>query len=442
MKYKSLFFLLIFISFFNSVFSLDQISKDILKYGLDSEIINLVSNLEEHDALEFKQELIQLFQKTRNVDIKISILTLFSKFNYDDLTEVVLELLEDPFEQKKQIVNTALQYVSDLKILKANEKVKFLIESNNKDYLHKSIQVLGKIGTDSDAIFLLEKLDDDFDVEEKEALVLRQTIINSIGAIGGIETYEALKQIALDENENTYIRTIALSSIGKIKNKNDIPIFISFFEDSDPLLRVAAIKGISQFNTKEADDLIFDAFRDSHYKVRLEALDIVTEYKKDTYVPFIIYRAKNDPEDIVKNKSLEILGLFTSNDEAKSFLLEIFLDQKRNDPFRVKAASALLLNNFDFVYKDFEDVFNSIVHDDKKINFRNELAKLVAKIENKKSLDIARSLLAHKDPVAISLGLDMYKLNRYVELKNEVEVLATDEKKGAIAKRAKQILEN
>lgn len=414
---------------------------DVISYGLENEITDLVATLSNDNDDSCNKDLFDLFQKTRSSAIKESILSLFAKQKAPDLRDYALAVLDDPFDTKKSTVSAVFSYVVDAQIKEALPAIRKVLSNENSDYRDLAINALGKLGEAEDASLLADYFDGDFPGDEKQRLIIRQNVMSALGSLKAAETLDKLTKIAEDDNENASIRATAANAIGSIGKSESIPVLVKLFESSDPMLRAASVTALSNYSAKEAVDTIAEGFKDSYYKVRLESINAAQKLKSSEMVPYLLYRAKSDPVKNVQLAAYDALGGFNES-ESNAWLKSVFLDDKKTDEIRVKACSVLIKNNFDFIFSDVERVVTVVLKDDKKTWLRYELGKLLASTESQSTFSIAQSYISHKDATTKSLGLDMYAKNKYSGLKSAVEAIAADEKQGALQRRAKKILEN
>ena len=136
-----------------------------------------------------------------------------------------------------------------------------------------------------------------------------------------------LSDICQDEEENSFVRMYAAEAIGAMKKPESLPILIDLFESGDPNFRVYVIKGISNYDSAEAKKVIIQGIKDAHWKVRQESIEAVERMNITEAVPYIIYRAKNDPENVIKEKAYQALSKLNSS-EANDYLLETVTSKK------------------------------------------------------------------------------------------------------------------
>ena len=184
---------------------------------------------------------------------------------------------------------------------------------------------------------------------------------------------------------------------------------------------------------------MLQGFKDSNYKVRLEALKTVQKTKQQDAVPFILYRAKYDPTEAVKLAAVETLVLLNAP-EGNAWLAETFCDTKKSEKLRVAILRAALKHNAAVIAGDLDTVVLATVTDKKYKTLRYEFGKEIAKAENSATSEICKAFLQSDDALTKSIGLDMFKTNRYAQVKPIVEAIAQDEKQGALQRRAQQLI--
>lgn len=443
-RLRSLFFIIILFFFNAGLLSAQETEeskrKDVLIFGLESEISDLISRLQEENETDYNDQLLELFNKTKNPVIRENILMFFTFQKNDSFKQYALEVLANPFDYKKSTVLAVLSYIAEIKIPEASPLIRKILDGENIEFRDKAIQTLGKLNNPEDAAYLFEYMESEISGDEKQRLIIRQNIMAALGELKAVETWDTFVAIVQDTEENVMIRASAAVAIGNMEKSEVVPILAVLYEDTDPVLRTAAINGLSNFSTVEAVSVILESFKDSYYKVRLEAIAASEKQNLAEAVPYILYRAKNDPVDNVKLRSFEALGKLNAAD-SNVWLSSLVNDSKAVDKIRVKAAAVLLGNNFDLIYPDVEKIMIQALNDDKKTWIRYELGKIIAATANVKTASIASAYLAHKDSLTKSIGLDMFETNKYAELRSTVESIAADEKLGALQRRAKKILE-
>lgn len=427
---------------------------DILKYGLEGQITELIDELTKNQDNRFVDGIYDLFQETKSVAVKEKILDYFTKLKDSCLASYAVEIINDPYDEKNSIVEKCFKYVSEADIKDANPGLVDLVDKEEDAYFTGALSALGETGGKEEALFLADYLDrDDLNVSQRQALM------RVLGRIKAVETWQKISEIAKDENENTFVRMYAAEAIGAMEKPESEDILVELFESNDPNLRTYVIKGISYFNDKKSSDLIIQALRDSQYKVRLEAVSAVGKNRIDKAVPFLIFRCKDkDEQKQVKEKCYSVIADLNTSD-GNDYLISVLKDKKIGDATKAKVSAALLEYNHAGTNEVIE-LARSALKSDVQKNLRYALGKEFAKYDRSEFADICAEYIASDDVATQGTGLDIWAKGRYSSVKAAVEEIAKDaeeenlteekekpkgyqfgvKKKNANAKKAKRIL--
>lgn len=428
---------------------------DILKYGLEGQITELIDELTKNQDNRFVDGIYDLFQETKSIAVKEKILDYFTKLKDSCLASYAVEIINDPYDEKNSIVEKCFKYVSEADIKDANPGLVDLVDKEEDAYFTGALSALGETGGKEEALFLADYLDrDDLNVSQRQALM------RVLGRIKAVETWQKISEIAKDENENTFVRMYAAEAIGAMEKPESENILVELFESNDPNLRTYVIKGISYFNDKKSSDLIIQALRDSQYKVRLEAVSAVGKNRIDKAVPFLIFRCKDkDEQKQVKEKCYSVIADLNTSD-GNDYLISVLKDKKIGDATKAKVSAALLEYNHAGT-KEVIELARSALKSDIQKNLRYALGKEFAKYDRSEFADICAEYIASDDVATQGTGLDIWAKGRYSSVKAAVEEIAKDaeeenlteekekpkgyqfgvKKKNANAKKAKRILE-
>ncbi|WP_297645368.1 HEAT repeat domain-containing protein [uncultured Treponema sp.] len=428
---------------------------DILKYGLEGQITELIDELTKNQDNRFVDGIYDLFQETKSVAVKEKILEYFTKLKDPCLASYAVEIINDPYDEKNSIVEKCFKYISEADIKDANPGLVDLVDKEEDAYFTGALSALGETGGREEALFLADYLDrDDLNVSQRQALM------RVLGRIKAAETWQKISEIAKDENENTFVRMYAAEAIGAMEKPESEDILVELFESNDPNLRTYVIKGISYFNDKKSSDLITQALRDSQYKVRLEAVSAVGKNRINNAVPFLIFRCKDkDEQKQVKEKCYSVIADLNTS-EGNEYLISVLKDKKIGDAAKAKVSAALLEYNHAGT-KEVIELARSALKSDIQKNLRYALGKEFAKYDRSEFADICAEYIASDDVATQGTGLDIWAKGRYSSVKAAVEEIAKDaeedvlpeekekpkgyqfgtKKKNANAKKAKRILE-
>ncbi len=417
----------------------DDKRSDVLKYGLENEIVELINDLERREDHTFNDELEALFVRTRSSAVRDSILSFYGAQKNNAFKEYCLEVLEDPYEYPSTTVSSVFAYVQKVTLNDAAPLVRNLLSNESEEFRDQAIRTLGKIGTDEDAIYLFEYLQSNIPGDERQRLIIRQNIMTALGELKSESAWEDFILVAQDEEENTMIRATAARAIGMIGKEGGVEILSGLFEADDPILRAAVVAALAGYTDEEAIQVVLEGLKDTHYRVRLEALEAVHKQNSKKAAPYVRYRADNDPVEAVQMKAYEVLAMLDEH-ETTGWMISKVREQKTSDKVRMKIISALMEHNRSAVIDDAVQVAFASLKDDKKKWIRYELGKLFAKYDDGALSAVAEAYITHGDTVTKGLGIELYNRNRFSNLKSHVESIAENDRMGGLQSQAKRAL--
>ena len=285
-------------------------------------------------------------------------------------------------------------------------------------------------------MFLVEYLERD-DLSDAQ----RQTLMRTCGKMHAVQTWEKVVEVAEDEDENLYVRMYAAEALGLMEKKESVPILVELFSENDPNLRQYVIKGLSHFpDTVEAQETIMQGIRDEHWRVRQESIKTAKENKMKDAVPYLIYRAKNDSEKVIKEEAYTSLAALNTND-ANDFLIGQLKEKKVGDATKKKIVEVLLKEG-NAGEKEILELAQECLKDDKRKDLRYAIGKELAKYENSSYKDICLLYLESKDATTQNLGLDIYKMNKFNSAEAQMRAIYADKKANSgVKNRIKKMLD-
>ncbi|MCR5606380.1 MAG: HEAT repeat domain-containing protein [Treponema sp.] len=416
----------------------EQKMHDTFKFGIDSEISESIDSLLKNKDKRFVDDIYDLFQVSESSSVKETILKYFTELKDPCLEDYAVEIANDPYDMKNSTVSLVLKYLGAVECKAAAPAVVAILESENESYFDDALTALGSIGGDKEAVFLAEYLDrDDLSNHQK------QELMKVLGKLKAVATWDKLRDVVENEDENSYVRMYAAEAIGAMEKTESIDVLIQQFQDtSDPNLRVYIVKGLSYFSTTEVQNVLVQAVRDDYYKVRLEAIEAVKKQKITSAVPYLIYRAKNDKESAVKYATYPVIAMLNTS-EGNEYLVSLITDKKSSDTVKSKVAACLLEENNAGTSEIIELARDTLKNDVHK-NLRYALGKEFAKYEKSDFASICEEYLSSSDVSTQGTGLDIYAKGRYSSCKDAVQKIADmRDKKGnpkGNAKKAMRIL--
>ncbi|MBQ7881773.1 MAG: HEAT repeat domain-containing protein [Treponema sp.] len=410
-----------------------------LKFGMESDILDLLDELIKNEDVRFVNEVYDLFQETKSFVVREKILSFFTNIEDPCLEDFAIIVINDPYDEKLSTVNAVFRYIQTIKTKVAIPAILTLIENESEEYFNGALTTLGAIGGPEEAIYLTGFLD-----REDLTVAQKQQLVKVLGQIKAVETYDKLVEMAEDNEENAFIRMYSAEAIGSMGKEEAVEVLVNLYEDTDPKIREYVIRGLKNYKDNEvAEKIMLQATRDNHYKVRLEAIEAIKMNEIKSAVPYLIYRAKNDPENVVKKSAWPVIASLNTN-EGNEFLVNQIKDKKIPDNTKSIVAKSLLEYN-NAGSEEIIELAKETLKDDKRKPLRYALGKEFAKYKRDEYADLCVLYIANKDVATQGTGLDIYAKGRYASAESEIEKLiltaAKDTKKRNVnAIKAEKIL--
>lgn len=410
-----------------------------LKFGMESDILDLLDELIKNEDVRFVNEVYDLFQETKSFVVREKVLSFFTNIEDPCLEDFAIIVINDPYDEKLSTVNAVFRYIQTIKTKVAIPAILTLIENESEEYFNGALTTLGAIGGPEEAVYLTGFLD-----REDLTVAQKQQLVKVLGQIKAVETYDKLVEMAEDNEENAFIRMYSAEAIGSMGKEEAVEVLVNLYEDTDPKIREYVIRGLKNYKDNEvAEKIMLQATRDNHYKVRLEAIEAIKVNEIKSAVPYLIYRAKNDPENVVKKSAWPVIASLNTN-EGNEFLVNQIKDKKIPDNTKSIIAKSLLEYN-NAGSEEIIELAKETLKDDKRKPLRYALGKEFAKYKRDEYADLCVLYIANKDVATQGTGLDIYAKGRYASAESEIEKLiltaAKDTKKRNVnAIKAEKIL--
>ena len=409
--------------------------RDILLYGIESEVLDVIQALEEEKDDSLVREAFWVFESSGSPALKRSMLAYFTTVDYRVPEETVIALLQDYEELHESVLLAAVTYLSAGDNPAALETYRIMLDSVSPVVQRSAVQALGTKGTPDDAVILRGLLEDiDFPVS------LKPDIILGLGDLKDPESRTILSKIILDEYEEPTWRRYALISLGKIGFTEDVEIVKqAYLNETDAITRSYAVSALEYFDTPEAEDLLIQSLRDTFWRTRVNAAKALGERRSSAAVDILIYKAGRDPEKNVKVAAVTALGEI-GNPRGFDLLRELYSNELSNIEVRSAAFDALASRDLEQSIPAFEKVI--AFHWDKQGSKVLEFtAKRLSSAESTVLRDIFLRFMSHPEMNIVIHGIRGAKRNGFSSLSERIEELAGEGSPRSVRREALAALE-
>ncbi|MCL2211577.1 MAG: HEAT repeat domain-containing protein [Treponema sp.] len=418
--------------------------KDVIQYGTETEIANLIQSLRSERADYFDEELAALANNSKNMRILTGVFGFFGEREKTGLEERAIKAIEERDEEATETVLGALDYLGKLKSSDSVNIMMDLLETEERRYLNAAFRAIGKAASsdkktaDETAEFLVE-----FYNFREPGNDNRSAIIGAIGDTGSSAGVEMLSELALNTDERIPLRIAAISAISKIADSEGLNAVLSCVTTNDPNVRSAAIAALGPFSGEAVDKAILDGFRDSYYRTRIASAQASRDRKLAAAVPYLKFRAERDDVPNVKDEAIRSLGAI-ANEEAVAVLESLFTERKNTDRVRILAADMLSKNtegkNFKKLIVELDEA-KSRNQNNLYNGFLKVVGESVAESGKADVEDVARRFMKNGTLIEKLYALDMALNNKLNSLSDEIIAL-TKEKNESLSRKAKRTAES
>jgi len=418
--------------------SLEEERLETIRYGIDSQVMDLIKNLVIEKNYEFNKDLVKLLESSTNSRLDESIISLLDNSEDDSAVEYIFNKLQEDYNLRDNIRVVYINYISKYQTLEISEYFLELIEEESNSVSIASIKALGKSELEHIIPTLIDYLEDSlFDSLRKPA------IIESLGKLKAYEALEILTDIATDiYSDDKSLRWRSVVALGEIGSPESLPILKSLFSDEDPNLRNYTISALKNFPSKEVEKLLIQGLKDSYWKVRVQAAESLGELGSKEAIGILIYKSENDP-DIrnVRSSALNALGDIGGS-EAFEHLRKMYQNERTDISLRYIAIQILAEKDLSNSLKIIDKVIKDEWDKDKSF-ILDYTCKILSSTKNSSLKETYLKMLSYESTYNLKLyALRGIKLNSLASLKQEVEKLTSEDTPATVKKLAIDVMKS
>lgn len=419
--------------------SLTEERRDILLYGIDSQVIDLLEDLEEEKDDGLVEEAAEIYRSTLSRKVKQAVLAYFSEIDYTDAATDVLDDLVtyDEDDLPPEVISASIRYISEAPEGKKKDATDLFMElcRHEDDMVSQAaIQAVGLCDDRRCVDFLLELYEDDDMSDPKKGVILK-----SLGTMGAKEAVPLLEEILANEDEERSLRWNACQALGAIADEDTLPALRNALGSDDTYLRSYAVAALKSFEGEEIEALLIQALKDSFWRVRTSAAETLGERGSKAAIPILIFKADKDPENNVRLAALKALGTLGSS-EALDYIRSVFEDKRSNPALRLESAGLLIENDLEGSFETVETVLADSWEDDNK-TFLNTLGKHLSLQEYGKLDTLFEKMLDHPELTMRLYAIRGIARNNFSRLKPRIEALSEEGNPAVVRKEALAALE-
>jgi HEAT repeat protein len=415
--------------------SLSEDRRELLLYGIDSQVIELIDDLKEEKDSSLLGEVHATLKTTANPRIRTRVFDYFKSVEYVGAEDDALAVLDASDDQPAGLLLAAVGYLTVSPSPELAEHLSPLLESTDQEVIRVAVKGIGLAGNEDSVELLLDYLEDsDFPSNIKPDIIL------ALGNLKHLSAIEPLVEILQDDGEEMIWRRYACASLGMIGDPSVLPVIEAVLYDEDANLRSYAVGALRHFETDEIVPLLMAGLKDSFWRVRVSAAQGLGEKQAEAAVPILIFKAQKDPEMIVREEAVKALGKIAVS-EGFEYLRGLYENDISPPGLRFLAAEILSENDLAASL----DVFRRVIekHWDKEKSRVLERTAYYLSLSESTMLEGFYSRFLDSGELAIIIyGIRGVARNQILSLKEAVEAFASEGNNRSIRKAALAALES
>ena len=403
-----------------------------IKYGTDSEVIDILPLIIEQRITEFSSDLQEIVNRSNNSKLLEAAISYFRELQIYTIEERALELLKEHEDHAEMLLLELLNYLKASPELSPllRMQIRIVGQSDRVVVARSALDVLAVHGTVAEGAYLTEIIADNDRPND-----VRGGAILAVGGIGYTAAQEQLSIILDDISEPLYLRRYAATSLGKLQQPSSVAQLKVYLNDSNATLRAQIVEALGNYPGAEINTILEEALRDSYWLVRTKALEVLEGRQlKDSLYQAVQYKAEYDPDFRVRQEAIAFLA--DNGGESSFHFLRQLLDRP-NITIAQRAQVVELLVSKD--YAGSSSQLLALLRD--QISYRRSLlltalAQALATVDAPQAVELYRTLLESNSRVVLLYALQGIGRNNLRELEPHIVELQEKSSDREIQSRA------
>ena len=140
---------------------LESQRRDTIRFGIDSEINDLVGSLTTEKEGRYNDDLLGLLKNSRSAKLRSAILDFLASLEWNGAEAIALGILTDRDNSDPDLVISSLSYLAAIRSKEALKLSDAIIKEDNKKLLPSLVRLMGRAGGEAEETLLLDWFDGD-----------------------------------------------------------------------------------------------------------------------------------------------------------------------------------------------------------------------------------------------------------------------------------------
>lgn len=422
--------------------SLRDERREVLLYGIESEVIEVVDAIQGENDDSYNGELLMILKETENPALSGRIYSLLASFEDERAVETALDdlspILED-YRYEESRVLAAITYLGDMGSNEAADLFYDLIKKDEPGLTGRVIYNLGKLKDDSRAAEL-EELYEEYQGDESNDIAIN--IISAWGEMGYAPAYDILIEIIEDTSAAKTEREYAAVALGKLGDRRALEPLIGLYhsESGNSMIRAFAISGLMYFEDERVEDLLLQALkRDSYWKIRVASCEGLAKMKSEDAVDVLDFKLRRDSEKNVQKAAAKALGEIGLG-RSQEYLLDYYAKESHGAELRLAVLDVLLKHRIPGTIDVLSEIFTAHWNKrDTQLEFLKRTSQALSKTEWPDLSSLYGRMLTHVDNYIQIYGIRGIRINNLTDLYGTVKDLDKEGVNSLVRREAKSL---
>ncbi|PKL25382.1 MAG: hypothetical protein CVV47_04815 [Spirochaetae bacterium HGW-Spirochaetae-3] len=407
---------------------------DTIRYGIETQVIELLSTLKAEKSDEFKKEILEAFDASSSPKLKSAIFDYLGALKLADGEARAAEAIKSRDSNADDFVSSAFSYLATIESEAAIDEAVEILSSDEKRYLQAAIKAIGVSGSDAEA----EALQKAYEAEGVEQAT-KEAIVLALGKMRSVASFDLLASIASSDESSKAIRMYACTALGDLGEERAVAVLAGASVSNDPNVRAAAVAALGNYATEAARSAVREGLRDAHVLPRIAAAKAAGRSRDGDSVPFLEYKASYDPEKAVREASIEALAEIGGG-RVDEYLTAFMADSRNSTQYRSVALGAIVAKGGIEARAKALAAF-VVAQAEKDRTLYTAFARAAMSVDDQNASPFAEVLLGDKE-FSMRLGAIAWaERNRALSLKGTLQALSETDSNDAVKKRAARALE-
>ena len=422
--------------------SLIKEKRETLLYGIDTEVLDLLSAIKSQRDSTFNEDLAGVLSNSSNAEIQRGIIEFFNEMEVDLAEDQALKMLKDhldDYDFSNRLLLSAVSYLGTIESEAAGDVFYDLLKDNNSSLANAALRGIGRLKDSSRVDEILNLVDEYEGDSEYDEFIAAAMLV-----LGELEYQDAqilLEDILQDEDAPSAQRQNAAAAMGMLGREEGLTMLKDMFASSqDSLLRSYLLLGITKYEQEEVEAILISALRDSFWRIRVAAAQGLGEREAGDAVDILQYKVRKDPIRQVRYASMEALGKIGGSD-ADKFIIEMFEGERVAFDIRQKALDMMMEHRISGSIDSLEKILRPKWSADKD-NELGPFCKTLSATEWDRLRPFYAEMMNHSDFVIKIYGIRGVRLNKISGLKPALQALDNEKESVNVRREAQAALES